>query len=86
MYSTLGYLQAMEHNKQLQHLEPGEMERLNTKCDQPVSGASQLWHYQLHHQHFSQEDLTGYIQAGYDEKTVEERWTFPAGCSSSPSS
>ena len=42
----LGFLQALEHNKQLQHLEPGEMERLNTKCDQRVSGASQLWHYQ----------------------------------------
>jgi hypothetical protein len=25
-----------------------------------------------------QESMTGYIRAGYDEKTVEERWTFPA--------
>jgi len=25
-----------------------------------------------------QEDLTRFIKSGYDEKTVEERWTFPA--------
>ena len=31
-------MQALEHNKQLQHVEPGEMERLDTKRDQRVSG------------------------------------------------
>ena len=34
------YMQALEHNKQLQHVEPGEVERLNTKCDQRVPGAN----------------------------------------------
>ena len=74
-------MQALEHNKQLQHVEPGEMERLNTKCDQQISGSVHQPRQPRHHA-FGQEDLTGYIQAGYDEKTVEERWTFPAGFSS----